>query len=1117
MTLPNLRDLLNQYFDNNELRQLCLDLSIEYENLPGDTRSAKAQALVEYCLRRQRLPDLIQQCAQQRPAITWPDVTAILAEWQSLQREIAAKDRERLRDVFPDEDDEYLDAMLLAGRKKKEATFFAQVFGSGAVAQGVGAKAIAERGVSIENSLVNAPVITGDDNKVVNGPYYEHYHEAAPGEAVDINALRTAYLGRVLEQTSLLPLSGIDRASVGEGDPDAQDASRLPLKTVYTALLTTASEGGGFDGEMPGFLGRGHGKGTPISALQQLDRCQHLVLLGDPGSGKSTFANFVAACLAGEGLGHSEVNVDLLTSPLPDDEGNDQAEKQTWSHGRLLPLLVILRDLAAEGLPASDEPAKDDHFWHFVTTHSKTAAYIPFLKQEFAHRGGLLLLDGLDEVPEADSRRRQILELVADLKATLPKVRILVTSRVYAYQQQDWALSGFEAVLLAPFSWGQICRFVDRWYRYTAALRGWSENKAQQDAALLRDTIANRQELQDLAERPLLLTLMTSLHAWRGGTLPGKRAQLYDETVDLLLDKWENLRTVKDPATGRPLTKSLAEVLKVGKDALRKLLEKLAYEAHAAQPDADSGRAVDISEQTLLTALMALSPREDLQPRLLTAYLRDRAGLLIDRGGGVYTFPHRTFQEFLAACYAADRNRSEAMTTAARSDPSRWREVLLLSVAHASKSYGGAVWDFVPCLCWEEAETTPEGDLTEAELWGAHLAGLALVEVETDPAGVGIRDKAVLRRVRQRLLTAMRDKRLPAVERAKAAVSLAHLGDTRREVLDIDAMRFCYIPQGIFRMGADEAPQDDDLDIQDMLDSVKPAHESEIPYPYWLAQFPVTNAQFDMFVDAGGYAEKGLWAEAVARDYWQDGQVKGYMWVGGEEGWQWVTRSRPYDYGRPFNLPNHPVVGVNWYEALAFTRWLTGKWQDEKKLPLDWGIRLPTEAEWEKAARGGFKLPASPVVQALPGLATLTPTVTWRKAGAAAESAWGPEQANYQETKIKATSGVGCFPQGQSPYSCEEMLGNVWEWTQTLYGRYDADKSKDGRIIFDPQYRYPYQPDDGRERLDRDDYWARVLRGGCWENDDDWLRLAARRRDSPLIRHDSAGFRVAASPFTSGL
>jgi hypothetical protein len=340
-------------------------------------------------------------------------------------------------------------------------------------------------------------------------------------------------------------------------------------------------------------------------------------------------------------------------------------------------------------------------------------------------------------------------------------------------------LAGFAATLLAPFTWGQIRRFIDRWYAYSAVGRGWSQTKAEQEAILLRETIADRPELRDLAERPLLLTLMATLHAWRGGTLPGKRSLLYDETVDLLLNRWEAQRKVYHPQTKELLpNKGLAEVMKVSQEALRRMLEKLAYDAHTKQPDPGSGQPADLPEQTIVAALLALSRREDLQPRVLTAYLRDRAGLLIDRGGGVYSFPHRTFQEFLAACYAADRNRNEEMATAARQDPSRWREVLLLSVGHANV-FRGAVWDFVPFLCWEEAEVMADGRLSEAELWGAQLAGLALLEVDTDPAQVGRRDRSALGRVRERLAVALTDERLPATERAQAAVSLAHLGDTR--------------------------------------------------------------------------------------------------------------------------------------------------------------------------------------------------------------------------------------------------------------------------------------------------------------------------------------------------
>ncbi|MCB0207452.1 MAG: NACHT domain-containing protein, partial [Anaerolineae bacterium] len=296
-------------------------------------------------------------------------------------------------------------------------------------------------------------------------------------------------------RAGFLSLTGIDPKLASSSEADA----RLSLSAVYTALLTHTSDKSGQIKLLPE---RGEER---LSALDQLNRHPRLVLLGDPGSGKSTFVNFVALCLAGEMLAHPQMNLTLLTEPLPKDDGKETDERQPWDHPPLLPVPVVLRDFAARGLPPVGEKATAKHLYDFIVAdlHSGAlAAYAKPLTRTLLHEGGLLLLDGLDEVPEAQQRRVQIKQAVTDFAATFKRCRILVTSRTYAYQQQAWRLPGFTETVLAPFSRGQIGRFVERWYAHMVHVRGLAETDAQGRAELLKRAIFGSDRLRGLAERP---------------------------------------------------------------------------------------------------------------------------------------------------------------------------------------------------------------------------------------------------------------------------------------------------------------------------------------------------------------------------------------------------------------------------------------------------------------------------------------------------------------------------------------------------------------------------------------------------------------------------------------
>jgi len=922
-----------------------------------------------------------------------------------------------------------------------------QLAGPGAIAQGAGAAAAGQKGVAVAGSVGGDALGAGARKEV-------HYHDHGPTtDRLAPAAMRAAYLNRVLEATSHFSLAGVDPKAASESE------ARLDLGAVYTALLTLTPETHErlMRGEEPGQ------KVRRASALEQLNRHPRLVLLGDPGSGKTTFVNFVGLCLAGEALGREDAGLALLTAPLPDEDGADQEQPQPWDHGALLPLRVVLRDFAARGLPPAGQKGTAEHLWRFVVAGLKAAAlgeYAPHLGRELQERGGLLLLDGLDEVPEAGRRREQIKQAVEDFAATFPRCRVLVTSRTYAYQKQDWRLPGFAEAVLAPFSQGQVRRFVDRWYAHIALLRGLDADDARGRAELLKRAIFGSDRLQGLAERPLLLTLMASLHAWRGGSLPERREELYADTVDLLLDWWESQRVVRD-AQGNVvmMQPSLAEWLKVNREKVRHLLNELAYEAHAAQPDLVG--TADVPEGELVSGLMRLSQNPEVNPAQLLEYLSRRAGLLLPRGVGVFTFPHRTFQEYLAACHLTDHEYPDQVAGLARADPGRWREVALLAGAKAARGTASAAWSLVDALCYRDL--SPQVAQAEADAWGGLLAGQALVE-SANLERVSERNRPRVARVQAHLVRVLETGagRLPAVERAAAGRALAKLGDPRPGVgvdpaTGLPDIVWCGVPAGPFTMGS----PDDRLSL---WGKETPQRKVDLP-AFRIGKYPVTNAQFSVFVEAGGYRERQYWTAA---------------------GWERKERERwagPRNYGEPSNLPNHPVVGVSWYEAVAFCRWLTerlqvagykfqvwrgGQLEILSPEPETLTVRLPSEAEWEKAARGedGRIYP------------------------------WGndpdPDRANYADTDIGTTSAVGCFPGGASPCGVEDLSGNVWEWCRT---KWEEDY------------------DDYRDDNDLGGDVRRVLRGGAFDDIQWGVRCAFRDLDLPYGRSGSGGFRVVvASP-----
>jgi formylglycine-generating enzyme required for sulfatase activity len=265
-------------------------------------------------------------------------------------------------------------------------------------------------------------------------------------------------------------------------------------------------------------------------------------------------------------------------------------------------------------------------------------------------------------------------------------------------------------------------------------------------------------------------------------------------------------------------------------------------------------------------------------------------------------------------------------------------------------------------------------------------------------------------------------------------------------------MEFVEVPAGPFLMGS----SDDDPDARD---NEKPQHELYLP-TYYIGKTPVTNAQFRPFVKGDGYTNS---------DYWT------------KDGWAWrteISRVHPFAWlEQKLSESNHPVVGITWYEAMAYTAWLRTQTGDD--------CRLPTEAEWEKAARGtdGRIYPWGNTWEA--GRCNHA-RGKWHRVGRALVGLTGAGQ----------TSPVRKFLNGASPYGALDMAGNVWEWTRSECRK------------------YPYDAGDGRENVDA---WKTFTqRGGSWWSNRTLVRCAARGWNGPdHFGNYVGGCRVLFSPRAS--
>lgn len=254
------------------------------------------------------------------------------------------------------------------------------------------------------------------------------------------------------------------------------------------------------------------------------------------------------------------------------------------------------------------------------------------------------------------------------------------------------------------------------------------------------------------------------------------------------------------------------------------------------------------------------------------------------------------------------------------------------------------------------------------------------------------------------------------------------------------------IPEGAFLMGA--------AWTDFAYDNEGPAREVHVP-AFKMARLPVTNTEYARFVAEGGYERRECWSEEGWAHRESEGWTAPLYWM--RDGNRWRERRMFEDAELQ---PNHPVTGISWYEAEAYARFA--------------GKRLPTEAEWEKAASWDEKRKRKQRY----GFGDIVPS---------------DRQVSNFDFQFWGTTPVGSFTEGASPYGCLDMTGNVWEWTSDTFEAYPG---------FEP---FPY-PEYSEEWFDGD---HRVLRGGSWATSAPILRTSFRNFFRRHFRIAFAGIRLA--------
>lgn len=737
-----------------------------------------------------------------------------------------------------------------------------------------------------------------------------------------------------------------------------------------------------------------------------------IVLIGSPGSGKTTTMRYISYLLL-ESYRDKESSCKKLDLP---------GEVPFPIFLRLRELLQFLGDISSINVTTLIDLIikwSSENFW--AVTDRK-------LRTLFKERKLCILLDGLDEIEDKKSRRK-ITQIINKASGYYNDIegpgRIIMTSRPYAYDDECRLDIPFIEVAIEDMSRDQIERFTELWCRAVHYVPGFAMlhdfPKVENEYLSLKNVLWANEQLRILTKTPVLLTIIATVHH-RLGHLSGSKGDLYEETVNILLSRFV------DHPKWKP-------------QDVKEILSDIAYKYFLSLGTHSSGDFFDRSNiiEIVTNSLKAKSSIAKYNEN--TSYFKDEAlefldqqellgGLLLARNTRDFAFVHKSFLEFLAGWkLASQEDVKTAEVFIQKIEDLNCREILIFAVDIIKRQGVNRL-----ARIYHDIHALQASKLDKVDI--LLYAMKVFIELKPDSMPKVILDDIILQK--NELLSIAENRSTPVFRRVLAVASLGWGGCDKR--FQGDEITTVLVPSGEFLSGAPEATA---------LNFELPEQVIFLP-DFKISAFPITCSQFSDFLSSRDFQNP---------DFWPDGYVHHREEI------------ISYDTEMPLRS-NYPIAYVNWFEASAFSSWLNFKY------PLDngWRWRLPTQYEWEKAARGGFS-----IENELNSINNRT-------------YPWGMEtNVGYADTweVIRFQTGplpVGCFPEGIGPYKTFDQSGNVWEWCEDWY-----------------------EPDTGSNKDQKMPRKAKIVKGGSWRGTIDIARISYRDWVYPERRLDDVGFRVVCS------